>query len=228
MCISINDIWICCLLTRVILACGIKVQMTGGLSRHGRLAWHDMGMQLTECLRLWEKDVKFEWLEIVERDGKGARDRVTMLPESVVADLQAHLLLRQVYEADVVACMADVSLLDALARKYPNAASEWGWQYVFASANYLHDPRSGAVWRHHHDKKLLQRAMKRAVQAVWQAKPATPHTLRHNFAPRFLQAGYDIRTVQELLGHADVATTMIYPHVLNKGGRGVTSPLDAL
>lgn len=187
------------------------------------------GMRLMECVRLRVKDVEFERSEIVVRDGKGAKDRVTMLPGVVVAELQAHLQRRHtLFEADKRVGKVGVYLPDALAVKYPNAPAEWGWQYVFAAGSFSIDPRSGVERRHHIDEKLLQRAMKKAVQATGIVKPATPHTLRHSFATHLLQSGYDIRTVQELLGHSDVATTMIYTHVLNKGGRGVASPLDAL
>ncbi|OYY58693.1 MAG: integrase [Hydrogenophilales bacterium 28-61-11] len=185
------------------------------------------GMRLMEGVRLRVKDVDFARREILIRDGKGAKDRVTMLPEAVVLPLQAHLQQRRtLFDDDRQLGRADVYMPDALARKYPGAPTEWGWQYIFPSGSYSIDPRSGSERRHHLDEKLLQRAMKKAVQASGLAKPATPHTLRHSFATHLLEAGYDIRTVQELLGHSDVSTTMIYTHVLNKGGRGVTSPLD--
>jgi integrase len=152
-----------------------------------------------------------------------------MLPESLVEPLGVQLALRRVWhEQDAVLGKVDVWLPDALAVKYPKASKEWGWQYVFAAKNYSVDPRSNSERRHHVEEKQVQRYVKRVAQAAGIAKPTTPHTLRHSFATHILQSGYDIRTVQELLGHSDVATTMIYTHVLNKGGKGVVSPLDRL
>ncbi len=183
------------------------------------------GMRLMECVRL--RDVDFERSEIVVRDGKGGKDRITMLPRSLVEPLKSHLeKVRVVHEKDLTEGFGKVYLPFALQRKYQSAASEWGWQYVFPASKRSIDPRSGKERRHHIDEKSLQRAVKGAVRASGIAKPATCHTFRHSFATHLLETGYDIRTVQELLGHKDVSTTMIYTHVLNRGGKGVESPLD--
>ncbi len=187
------------------------------------------GMRIMECLRLRVQDVDFKRREILIRDGKGFKDRVTMLPVSLVATLQAHLVkVRELHEGDIKQGFGAVYMPNALERKYPDAAKEWRWQYVFPAAKLSTDPRTLVVRRHHVQEQAIQRAVKQAVRDADLIKAATPHTFRHSFATHLLEGGYDIRTVQELLGHADVSTTMIYTHVLNRGGKGVTSPLDNL
>ena len=185
------------------------------------------GLRLRECLKLRVKDVDFEYRQLLVRDGKGAKDRVTVLPSTVIPPLQDHLAhVKALHESDTAAGYGEVELPDALRRKYPRAAYEWSWKFVFPSHRLSKDPRSGAIRRHHVYENYLIRGVKQAAREAGIAKHVSCHTLRHSFATHLLESGYDIRTVQELLGHADVSTTMIYTHVLNKGGRGVKSPLD--
>ena len=186
------------------------------------------GLRLMEAVRLRIKDVDFERGEIAVREGKGAKDRVTMLPQSALVPLKTHLnRVRLLHQADLKEGFGKVQLPFALERKYPGAPSQWAWQFIFPAMKRSRDPRSGEERRHHLAADHLQRAVKNAIRLAQLNRNGSCHTLRHSFATHLLEDGYDIRTVQELLGHKDVRTTMIYTHVLNRGGRGVRSPLDA-
>jgi integron integrase len=185
------------------------------------------GLRLMECLRLRIKDVDFDNHQIIVRDGKGGDDRLTMLPDSLVPSLRRHILqVQATHQQDLAKGFGTVYLPYALEKKYPNAHRDWLWQYLFPAPNLSQDPRTGITQRHHIHETALQKAVKEASQVAKIQKRVSPHTFRHSFATHLLQNGYDIRTVQELLGHKDVKTTMIYTHVLQRGGLAVKSPLD--
>jgi integron integrase len=198
-----------------------------GVPRLAAELMYGAGLRVLECARLRVKEIEFARREMLVRDGKGRQDRMTMLPECTKPALMAQLgVARAIHASDLQAGSGSAYLPTALARKYRGADRDWRWQYVFPSDRRSHDPRNGVVRRHHVSSSALQRALRRAVLEAGIPKPASCHSLRHSFATHLLEDGYDIRTVQELLGHRSVKTTMIYTHVLNRGGRGVRSPLD--
>lgn len=185
------------------------------------------GLRLNECLRLRVKDFDFEYKTITVRDGKGAKDRITILPKSLVSPLQNHLeRMKLNYTEDIEKNFKGVSMPGALDKKYPNASKEWLWYYIFPSQRWSTDPRSGQKLRHHLHPSSIQKSIRKTAKQAGVQKRVTPHTFRHSFATHLLEGGYDIRTVQELLGHKDVRTTMVYTHVLQRGGLAVRSPLD--
>jgi integron integrase len=187
------------------------------------------GLRLNECLNLRVQDIDLAGGEIVVFNGKGAKDRVTMFPESLVEPLRVHLVrVKEIHRQDLADGWGRVLIPEAVARKYPNAATDWRWQWVFPQKYRWTDFKTGAQGRHHTHETIVQRQVKYAANRAGVTKRVGPHTFRHSFATHLLESGYDIRTIQELLGHKSVNTTMIYTHVLNKGGRGVRSPLDVV
>lgn len=187
------------------------------------------GLRITEAARLRVQDIDFEYKQITVRSGKGGKDRVTTFSINVMPQIESHLQrVKLIHEKDLDEGYGAVYLPNALSRKYPNAAKSWGWQYAFPARNLSTDPRSGKILRHHIDQSAINKAIKSAVQKLGIVKRVSAHTFRHSFATHLLQRGTDIRTIQALLGHNDLETTMIYTHVLNQGGQGVTSPLDDL
>lgn len=216
----------------VVLSKGEVQRLLGrmdGVTGLAAMLLYGTGMRLMECIRMRVKDIDFDRGQIIIREGKGAKDRSTMLPESLVSELKGHLeKVRDIHDNDLENGFGEVYLPGALGKKYPKAPKEWGWQYVFPSTKISKDPRSGKERRHHMDESSLQKAVKRGGRAAGIVKRVTPHTFRHSFATHLLENGYDIRTVQELLGHKSVQTTMIYTHVIKKGGMGVQSPLDLM
>jgi len=205
------------------------IALMSGTTRLMATLLYGTGMRLLECCRLRVKDIDFHQNQILVRAGKGDKDRVTMLPAAVGEPLTRHLeRVRRQHQADLGKGLGRVELPNAFSRKYPNADRDWGWQWAFPATSHYTDRESGIQRRHHLHETVLQRAFKEARTRAGVAKPAGCHTLRHSFATHLLEDGYDIRTVQELLGHSNVSTTMVYTHVLNRGGKGVKSPIDRL
>ena len=203
------------------------ISKMAGVTRLIAKLLYGSGLRVSECLRLRVKDVDFDYKTITVRDGKGEKDRATILPDSLIPELKEQIeIARLIHQRDLKEGYGEVSLPYALAQKYPSAPSEFAWQYVFPSMNRSVDPISKRIKRHHLDVTVVQKAVRQAALAVRVDKPVSPHTFRHTFATQLLQNGYDIRTVQELLGHKDVKTTMIYTHVLQRGAGAVKSPLD--